>query len=232
MLLRQIERLDRSSMINTLIVATSTDPSDDVLEQVCRENDINCFRGSLNDVLDRFYFAAQPYQPEHIVRLTADCPLADPQVIDRVIEFHLLGGYDYTSNAVEPTYPDGLDVEVFRFACMAQAWKEAILPSEREHVTPFIHQQPQRFKVGSVKNDVDLSMLRWTVDEPADFELAAMIYEALYRGNPAFTTDDILSLLESRPELKTWNTKHQRNEGYQKSLMEDALFLKKRRADG
>jgi len=138
MLLRQIERVKQAKLIEQLLVATSDDKSDDPIEQLCRENDIACFRGSLDDVLDRFYQAAKPYQPDHIVRLTGDCPLIDPQLIDEVVVFCLSGDYDYVSNAFEPTYPDGLDVEVFRFPCLQQAWEEAELPSEREHVTLFI----------------------------------------------------------------------------------------------
>ena len=222
MFLRQVERIRRSRMIDRLITATSVAPSDDLLESVCVQNGLPCFRGSLNDVLDRFYQAARPLKPEHIVRLTADCPLTDPSVIDDVIRFHIDGGFDYTSNCMEPTFPDGLDVEVFKADCLETAWKEAVMQSQREHVTLFIHQQPGRFKLGSFKNNVDLSGLRWTVDELADFELVTMIYESLYPNNPEFSSQDILRLLEERPELKVYNTRYARNEGLEKSLREDA----------
>lgn len=221
MFLRQVERIRRSRMIDKLVLATSVDPSDDILERVCAENGIVCFRGSLNDCLDRFYQAARPFAPEHIVRLTADCPLTDPSVIDDVIKFHLDGGFDYTSNCLEPTFPDGLDVEVFKAACLEEAWKEAVQQSQREHVTLFIHQQPKRFKLGSFKNDVDLSGLRWTVDELADFELVTTFYESLYPNNLNFNSNDILRFLEGRPELRTYNTRHKRNEGLEKSLRND-----------
>jgi spore coat polysaccharide biosynthesis protein SpsF len=221
MLLRQIERLQKAQKIDRLLVATSNEPSDDMIEKLCGENGIGCHRGSLNDVLDRFYQAARVFNPEHVVRLTADCPLIDPVLIDDVIGFYLEGGFDYASNAIEPTFPDGLDVEIFRFSCLKQAWRDAALPSQREHVTPFIHQQPLRFKIGHYKSPSDLSHLRWTVDEPKDFELVTMIYEALYPRNPDFSTQDVLSLLDQRPELANWNTTHQRNEGYQKSLKAD-----------
>jgi spore coat polysaccharide biosynthesis protein SpsF len=221
MLLRQIERLKKSRKIDQLLVATSTEPSDNPIERLCKENGIACYRGSLNDVLDRFYQAARLMKPEHVVRLTADCPLTDAKLIDDVIQYYLDGGFDYASNAVQATYPDGLDMEVFRFECLERAWKEAALPSQREHVTPFIHQQPQLFKIGHFKNSSDLSHLRWTVDEPKDFELVTMIYEALYPITPDFSTQDILKLLDQRPELVHWNTVHQRNEGYQKSLKAD-----------
>ena len=228
MIIRQIERIHRAQLIDKLIIATSTDPTDNTLADLCEEKNIVFFRGSLNDVLDRFYQAAKPLHPEHIVRLTGDCPLTDPQLVDRIITFHLQGGFDYTSNALEPTYPDGLDVEIFRFPCLDQAWKEATLPSQREHVTPFINRQPDRYRIGHIKNAVDLSHLRWTVDEPLDFVLVTRIYEELLPENPEFTTDDVLALLNANPELITLNARYARNEGYRKSLADNALFLNKK----
>lgn len=221
MLLRQIERVQRARKIDKLLVATSTEPSDNAIEELCVQHGIPCYRGSLNDVLDRFYMAASKIKPDHVVRLTADCPLTDPDLIDQVIKFYLEGNYDYVSNSVEASFPDGLDVEVFKFSCLQQAWHEATLPSQREHVTPFIHQQPQIFRVGHFKGSVDLSHLRWTVDRPKDFELITMIYEALYPRKPDFSTSDILDLLHQHSELISWNTMYQRNEGYLKSLNED-----------
>lgn len=225
MLLRQLERVKNARLIETLIVATSQDITDDPIEKLCRENNITCFRGQLDDVLDRFYQAAKPFNPDHVVRLTGDCPLSDPVLIDQVISYHITNNFDYTSNTIEPTYPDGLDVEVFRFSSLEQAWQEAILPSHREHVTPFIHQQPNRFKIGKVKNNVDLSHLRWTVDEHLDFILVEKIYETLYLNNPMFSTKDILLLLENKPELVKINSDYQRNEGYIKSLVKDSYFI-------
>lgn len=222
MLFRQIERLKRAQLVDRLIVATSVDASDDPLFAFCQERDVKCFRGSLADVLDRFYQAARQYLPEHVVRLTGDCPLADPLVVDQAIRLHLAGGYDYTSNALEPTFPDGLDVEVVSFACLEKAWQEAILPSQREHVTPFFYQHPERFKLGILKNLVDLSNLRWTVDEPADFEFINRVYGDLYPTKPAFTTDDILELLKTNSDYQQINSKIQRNEGYVRSLLKDA----------
>jgi spore coat polysaccharide biosynthesis protein SpsF len=227
MLARQVERVQRARLFGALIVATSIDPSDDPIEALCKERQIVCFRGSLDDVLDRFFRAAEPLQPDHVVRLTGDCPLADPELIDRVITFHIQGGFDYTSNAIEPSYPDGLDVEVFRFACLGQAWKEALLPSQREHVTPFLHTQPGRFRIGSFRGPVDLSHLRWTVDEGKDFELVEKIYGLLYPQHPLFDMNDVLILLEKYPELKDMNSKYVRNEGLRKSLAEDEHFLRK-----
>lgn len=226
MILRQIERLKRIVQIDRLVLATSNDPSDDRLAEVCAAENIECFRGDLDDVLDRFYKAAQQYRPEYIVRLTGDCPLADPEVIDNLITYFLAGAYDYSSNSLEPTFPDGLDAEIFRFSCLEEAWKEAVLPSQREHVTPFIYQQPDRFRIGCMLNNIDLSGLRWTVDEPADYDLVARIYEVLYPQNPHFLSSDILQLLKREPELCSINVAITRNEGYVKSLKNDAIQKK------
>ncbi len=225
MLLRQIERVQRASSVQRLLVATSTDASDDAIETLCRDAGVACFRGSLGDVLDRFYQAARPLAPKHVIRLTGDCPLADPALIDQLVAYYFDGGFDYASNALVPSYPDGLDAEVFRFECLEQAWNEARLPSQREHVTPFINQQPGRYKLGNLRGESDLSHLRWTVDEPEDFDFVSRIYQALYAANPAFATADILRLLAENPELAGINTGIERNEGYLKSLAGDAQYL-------
>lgn len=214
MFLRQIERLQRSELIDQFMVATSLEPSDDPIENACRANGTRVFRGSLEDVLDRFYRAASVYRPLQVVRLTGDCPLADPELIDRLITFHLEGGFDYSSNCLEPTFPDGLDAEIFRLESLEIAWREAGRSSEREHVTPYFYGHPEKFKIGSLKQSPDRSFLRWTVDEPADFELVTRVYEGLYPANPRFSTADILAWLEQNPEMKTSNTFHRRNEGY------------------
>ena len=224
MLLRQIERVSRAKTIDNLVVATSDAPSDNGIEQLCQSKRIKCFRGSLNDVLDRFYRTVMKFPADHIVRLTADCPLADPAIIDHVNQFYDSGNFDYVSNALEPTFPDGLDVEVFRAGCLCDAWKEATLPSEREHVTPFINQRPMRYRIGQYKNATDLSFLRWTVDEEMDFQLITQIYEHLYPKHANFGTDDILAFLDKNPRLKTINTQFRRNEGLEKSLRNDAAF--------
>ncbi len=226
MLEHQIERIRRSRLIDRLMLATSDDPSDKPLELLCSRLNIACFRGSLNNVLDRFYQAAVTIRPEHVVRLTGDCPLADSKVIDSTIRHYLDGGFDYASNALEPSFPDGLDIEVFRFSVLETAWKEASLPSQKEHVTPFIYNQPERFRLGSYKEDRDLSGKRWTVDEPRDFQFVEKIYETLYPKNPNFDMHDILKLLEQCPELEAINTDIERNLGYKKSLAEDKKQIK------
>ncbi len=225
MLAHQIERVLRSRLMDKLVVATSLDQSDDPVEQLCREQGTDCFRGSLDNVLDRYYQCAVNYNPETIVRLTGDCPLADPVVIDGTIQYFLDNSLDYVTNGgAKPTFPDGLDVEVFTFEALKSAWKYATLPSEKEHVTPYISRQPELFKIGIYKNKTDLSGLRWTVDEPSDFEFVTRVYEELYPGNAEFTTQDILNLLERRPELSLINSGIERNEGLKKSLLQDKLI--------
>lgn len=221
MIIRQVERVRRAALIDRLVVATSTDASDDPLAALCRRNGLDCFRGSLADVLDRFYQAARPYRPDHVVRLTGDCPLADPAVIDAVIAHHLAGGYDYTSNCAEPTYPDGLDAEILTFPCLERVWREAARPAEREHVTFYINSHPGLFRRGILKNGTDLSHLRWTVDEAADYELVTRIYEALYPADPGFDMRAVLRLLAERPGLGRLNSDYERNEGLKKSLAAD-----------
>jgi glutamate-1-semialdehyde aminotransferase/spore coat polysaccharide biosynthesis protein SpsF (cytidylyltransferase family) len=225
MLARQIERVRRSRNITTLVVATSSGPEDDPIAKLCAEEGVSCYRGSLDDVLDRFYRAVEYLRPEILVRLTGDCPLTDPNVIDACIEFFQAGRLDYATNAIQPTFPDGLDVEVMSFGCLEQAWREARLPSEREHVTPFIYAHPERFHIGHYRQDHDMSYMRWTVDEPADLEFVRAVYSALYPGNPGFAMSDILALLDAYPELQELNSRYQRNEGLTKSRQRDSDWL-------
>ncbi len=228
MLGRQIERLRRSRRIDQLVVVTSVNRSDDKLARFCQSIGVECFRGSLEDVLDRFYQAALHYRPEHIVRLTGDCPLADPELIDRVISLHLEGGFDYSSNIIEPTFPDGLDVEVFRFAALERAWKEAVLPSHREHVTIFLHSQPKLFRLGSYRGRSDFHELRWTVDEPEDLRKVRTVYRRLYPNNPNFGSDEIYALFSEHPELCCGDNSSARNKGLLKSLLQDEVFPRAR----
>lgn len=222
MIFRQIMRIGGSRLVDGLVLATSSDPSDDPLEALGAKKGFPVFRGSLDDVLDRFYRSAQAFGPEHVVRLTGDCPLMDPKVLDEVIETHLKGKNDYTSNILPPTFPDGLDCEVMTFRTLERTWKGAKLKSEREHVTPFIHNRPDLFRCGNFTNRRgDQSGLRWTVDEPEDFAFVEAVYRALFPGDPNFTTDDILTLLSRRPELGDLNSRFMRNEGYLKSLEQE-----------
>lgn len=222
-----IARARQAGAVDRVVVATSKRGSDDTIAEYCGRVDIPCFRGSHDDVLDRYYHAAQHLEAESIVRLTADCPLLDPAVIDKVVHHFRAGGHDYVSNALEPSYPDGLDTEAFRGSALERAWREAKLTSEREHVTAFIWKHPELFRVANVANDRDLSHLRWTVDEPEDLEFVRAVYSHLGPA-PTFGMNDILMLLEDRPELGRINGSFERNEGFAKSLGRDKLVSGKR----
>lgn len=223
LLQHQIERVQRCRALGGLVVATSTHPDDDPIEALCESLGVWIYRGSLNDVLDRFVQAARPYQPEWVVRLTGDCPLADPGVIDRVASMASQGDYDYVSSALHPTFPDGLDAECVRHACLEQAGAEAALASEREHVTSYIYARPERFTLGEIRHPVDLSGLRWTVDEPLDFVFVSQVFERLHPANPAFSMEDVLALLDREPQLARLNGGIVRNEGYDRSLRADSV---------
>jgi len=225
MLELQIERILRCKKIDQLIVATSINQEDDPIDTLCKKMEISCFRGDLANVLDRFYQAARRYRPQHVVRLTGDCPLTDPMLIDELIEFYLARKCDYASNCQEPTLPDGLDAEIFSFETLAQTWQEAKLPSHLEHVTQFMNSQPQRFTIASYKYHQDLSRYRWVVDEPEDLEFVRKIYEKLYPSNPEFGTQDIVALLKRNKKLVEINQRFKRNEGIQQSIEKDRLFL-------
>lgn len=202
--------------VDEVVVATSTDPSDDDINAWCQENEVRCFRGSLHDVLDRYYQAAKLHEAGAIVRITADCPALDPQTVDEVIEGFLDGGFAFYGLSGE--FPDGLDCTVFSFQAIEKAWHEAKLPSEREHVGPYIEKNPQLFKGGGLSKYHDLSHMRWTLDEPRDYDFLTRVFDQLDKKTRPFTAEDVLDLLRVRPELQTINQDVVRNEGYQKSL--------------
>ena len=223
-LLHQIERIQNSEMIDQIVVATSDNVADDAIERVCLDNEIMVFRGSLDNVLDRFYQCSKLYNPEYIVRLTGDCPLIDWEVIDGMIQYFLEGNFDYVETSLK--FPDGLDAEVMTVSALMQAKYNAALPSEIEHVTQYICNRGELFNNGVFEFKQNLSHLRLTVDEPEDFVLVKYIYKSLYENNPLFLIDDILNLLQDQPEFTKINNKFIRNEGLKKSLQEDEEFLK------
>lgn len=226
MLIRQLERIQRSKTIDHIVIATSTHPSDEAIAQLCRQKKYSCFQGSLMDVLDRFMCVANMYKPDIVVRLTGDCPLADSNLIDEMIT-HFLKTHtlDYLSNCNPPTYPDGLDIEIMRLSALEIAWKEAFLPSHREHVTPYIRSQSGRLQIQNYASVNDYSAFRWTVDVAEDFELIKTIYEKLYPINQCFTTEDIYLFLQDNPELTKLNMHIVRNAGSKKSILADQWFL-------
>jgi spore coat polysaccharide biosynthesis protein SpsF len=199
MLARVVERTRRAQTIDRVVVATTVEPEDEPIVELCRSRGWAVSRGSRDDVLDRYYEAAVADGADPIVRITSDCPLLDPGVIDLVVR-RLTAGVDYASN-INPrrTYPRGLDVEAFPFAGLATAWQEACDPSSREHVTPFFYRHPERFRLALVESDRPASAdHRWSVDTPEDYELMRRIAE--HFGKNDFGWLDVLKLLEEHPE--------------------------------
>lgn len=218
-----LERILQSKFISKLKVATTTEEGADLIVEISKKLNIEIYQGSINDVLERFYFAAKDEQPDYVVRLTSDCPLIDAEVIDKVIENCLKSGSDYASNTLLPTYPDGVDVEVFKFSALQKAYNEATLKSDREHVTPYIWRNStfkglSMFESINVENEVDLSNHRITVDTIEDFMLIKSLIENLGNNRPFYI---YINYLEKHPELKEINDQHVRNEGYEKSLLND-----------
>jgi spore coat polysaccharide biosynthesis protein SpsF len=193
---RQAERLRRSKRIDALVVATSTDPSDDPLAAYCESIGLSVFRGPLDDVLERYRAALAPHpEATAVVRLTADCPLTDPDLIDQVIDHHHAVGADYTSNTLGTrTYPHGLDAEVIKPDALVDAAERAMDPYEREHVTPYIYRRPEAYKLAGVQRHDSWAELRWTVDLPEDLAFVREVYAKLYPFDPAFTSEAIAAL--------------------------------------
>lgn len=214
-----VERLQACRQLNEIMVATSTDASDDVIALWCAQNEILCYRGSLLDVLDRYVMAARACRADAVVRITADCPAIDPVVVDEVVDGFLSDGYEFFG--LKGEFPDGLDCTVFATSALERAWREATLPSEREHVGPYIEKNPQFFKSGGLEKFCGLQHLRWTLDEPRDYAFLSAIFSSLYTADHPFTANDVLALLKREPALAEINADIVRNEGYLKSLQQD-----------
>ncbi|MFH1957621.1 MAG: glycosyltransferase family protein [bacterium] len=222
-----LKRLKSCRKLDCVILATSTEKSDRKLKKVADELGIPVFFGSLNDVLARYYYAAKKYGLDNIVRVTADCPVIDPGIVDEVVERFIKGGFDYYG--LSGDFPDGLDVTVYSFKALEEAFKETILPSEREHVAgAFIEKSKDRFKVGGYKKFRNKVNYRWTIDEPEDYEFLKAIFDELCKEDKKnFTYQDIFKLLRRKPELAKINMHIIRNEGYLQSLKTDKDFNKK-----
>jgi len=223
LLQRVIERASACHCLSEIVIATTQNGEDDAIEELCHQLGEPCFRGSQDDVLDRYYRCASLYAANIVVRLTADDPLKDPDLIDRVVNLLLQDPeLDYVSNNLVATYPEGLDVEAFTFSALERCWKQATLASEREHVTPYIWKNPSLFHLAGVEHDTDLSGLRWTVDFENDLEFAREVYARLnHRG--IFGMNDILALLQKEPQLQCLNDSIPRRLGYNKSLEQDRI---------
>ena len=215
-----LDRLDFCKTLDEVVVATSSDASDDVLAQWCRARGVGVFRGSLQDVLDRYYQCAIQHKATAVVRITADCPALDPALVDEVVRGFHAGGYDLFYLGGE--FPDGLDCQVFSFSALHRARREAKLLSEREHVGPYVVNHPEWFRIGQLEKFKGLAHHRWTLDEPRDLAFLQSVFERLQRpdGRP-FLTQDLLNLLEREPELLQINEGIVRNEGLIKSLAAD-----------
>jgi spore coat polysaccharide biosynthesis protein SpsF len=214
MLERMIQRVRHARHASQVVVATTCDPADEAIAGLAREIDVDCYRGAPFDLLDRHCRCARALGADVVVKIPSDCPLIDPAVIDRVLGFYAenQARYDFVSNLHPASYPDGNDVEAMSMAALEAAWREASLPHEREHTTPFLWDQPERFRIGNVawETGLDLSMShRFTVDYPEDYAFVAAIYEELYDPfQPPFTLADIFELLGRRKDLLSINSFH------------------------
>ncbi len=203
-----VDQARKARLIDQVVVATTVDPTDDAVEKFCQENDILCYRGSMLDVLDRFYQAARFYQADVVVRFTADCPLLDPHLVDQILREFFKAKADFAANRLPPpftrTYPIGLDTEVATFAALERAWKEATAPHDREHVMPYLYEVENRFTVVRVEHEKDYGWVRWTVDTPTDLELLRRLADRL-KEKPNFTWLDVLEIYLNEPGLAEIN---------------------------
>lgn len=216
-------RVSRSSYVDDVVVATTFKKEDLEIVKYCSSNGIRIFIGSEDDVLDRYYQAAKLFKPDNVIRITADCPLHDPYVIDQIICKHIKDDNDYTSNTIEETFPDGLDCEIMKFYVLEDTWKKAVMASEREHVTQYIIKN-NKYKLGCVLSPVNRKNERWTLDTAEDYNFIKKIFARFYSINPEFRSEDIYAFLDSEPELRKINSNILRNEGLLKSLMNDHVF--------
>ncbi len=213
LLVRMVERVNAATLAGTVVVATTTDAADDPVEKICKEYNLNCFRGHPTDLLDRHYQTGKAWKADVVIKIPSDCPLIDPQVIDEIIEYYLanINTFDFVSNLHPPSYPDGNDVEIMTFSTLETAWKEATLSMEREHTTPFIWERPNRFRIGNFawKSGIDYSMShRWTIDYQEDYDFIKVIYDKLYPINAKFALANILEITDNDPEVYHINSKY------------------------
>lgn len=210
-----VNRLKYATKIDDIIVATTVSEKDDKIEEWCKENNVHCFRGSEENVLNRYYSASQAFPSDYVVRITADDPFKEPKVIDAVITKLIEEGYDHVTNNLPPSFPEGLDCEAFKKSALDRSEKEAETAFEREHVTQYIYHHPEIFKIGNVSNGENLSYLRWTVDKDVDFEMVKAVYA---HRNPAnkgiLLMDEILEILKANPEIEKINSEVERSAMY------------------
>ena len=215
-----VKRAIKTSLVDFIVVATTVNSEDDCLVQWCNDNDIKVFRGSERNVLDRYYKCAVKYNADTVVRITADDPFKDPQVNDHAIKLLIDNKYDYVSNTINPSYPEGLDIEVFTFSALKSAYKNAILESEKEHVTPYIWKNKDKFKIFNFSHSENISHLRWTIDYEEDLEFVRHVCGKLDNSD-SFLMKDVMKVLKENPEITKKQKNVIRNEGYMKSVNED-----------
>ncbi len=213
LLLRMIQRVQNSKLADNIVVATTTEETDDKIEELCIFKNINFYRGHSTDLLDRHFQAALEYNADAVVKIPSDCPLIDPEIIDKVIGYYLnkVHNYDYVSNLHPATYPDGNDVEIFSITALKTAWENAVRELEREHTTPYFWENPDKFRIGNVEWETGLNYSmthRFTIDYMEDYLFIKAVYDELYDNNPKFSLSDILDLLERKPEIKKLNEKY------------------------
>ncbi len=198
--------LRETNSIDDFAVLTTSLGEDDAIEDICQKNSVKVFRGSVHDVLDRLRIAAEILKPERVIRVTGDDPLMDPEIIDRVIDEHYTGDFDYSSNMVTRTYPRGMDTEVIEYSALEKCWRNTSDKDDREHVTLYIRRHPGLFKIHSVEKDGDsYSDLRLCLDTEEDYRLISKIYERLYKDRP-IKLEDVIELIENNPDLKKLNS--------------------------
>ena len=209
-----VNRISNCKNVEKIVLATTENPKDDALEKWAKDNGIPSFRGSENDVLARYYFAAKKFNASTIVRITSDDPFKDPVITDRVIQVLKEKNLDFTYNNNPPTFPEGLDTEVFSFAALERAHLSSNDPFEREHVTQYMYRHPELFKQENVAYRKNLSKYRWTIDNVEDLEMAREVYNELFDKKPIFLMDDILKLFQVKPDIPTINSEVKRSAMY------------------
>jgi len=225
LLFRMIERLQMIKHKAQIVIATSEEASDDVIEQEALQINIPCYRGNLNNLLDRHYQVAKRYNADVALKIPSDCPLIDPRIIDHVLDFYFdnPGSYDYVSNLHPATFPDGNDVEIMTMNCLEKAWKEATRSLELEHTTPYIWENPEKFRIANVtwQTGLDYSMShRFTIDYEADYLFIKRVFEELFPLKENFSCDDILNLLAQKPEIYNINAQYAGVNWYRNHLNE------------
>ena len=227
LLLRLITRVRATPGIDQVVVATTTEQADNVLVDWCTDHSVPVYRGSVDDVLDRIWRCAQEHPAEFIVRVTADDPLKDPSLIAQALALCASAPeVDYASNTLQPSFPEGLDIEVIRYRTLERAASEATLQSEREHVTPYVWKRSDRFVLRSFAMETDLSNWRWTVDKPVDLQFIRLIFTH-FADQPLVSYKTVIAWLNEHPELMTINAGTIRNEGYYKTLAEEKKICPK-----